>query len=321
MPVLLLKQAGALALSPPSLTSSGSDSDSVSGLQAGLQIQGLSLRTAEPSAILDNLTLDLPAGQVTGVLGPNGAGKTSLLRAFAGFDSAPLNRTGEVRWQGQSTHDMSVQARARVISMVSQMHDSVFALSLNQVVRMGLLPHQGLFSMPSASDEQEVADALQRVGLANKAQRVFSSLSGGEQQRGLIARALVQKAQLLILDEPINHLDVYYQHDVLGLLRQLSHRHGLTVVMSLHDLNLASFYCDQLVLLQHGKLQAAGRSVDVLDAELLERVFGLPCVVRHEPHGSRVDFCPSGTGYGLSEASPLTTSPATPPTTPQEGSA
>ncbi|MEK9766938.1 MAG: ABC transporter ATP-binding protein, partial [Thalassolituus sp.] len=115
--------------------------------------------------------------------------------------------------------------------------------------------------------------------------------------RGLNARAILQQPSLLLLDEPVNHLDVYYQHDVLGLLRSLAHQQdsarSLTVVMSLHDLNLAAAYCDQLLILDGGCVQAFGPPRDVLNEDLLERVFGLPCLVRHEEHGTRVDFCPS----------------------------
>ncbi len=136
--------------------------------------------------------------------------------------------------------------------------------------------------------------AISRVGLDNKIQQSFNSLSGGEQQRGLIARALVQKAALIVLDEPVNHLDIYYQHQVLKLLRSLAHKLNITVVMSLHDLNLAANYCDHLCLLDQGKMVAQGPPEHVLTSQRLEQVFRIPCQIRHDTNNAafRVDFYP-----------------------------
>jgi len=260
--------------------------------QSGLSIQQLSLHSAG-KCILDQVSLDLPRGKVLGVLGPNGAGKTSLMSAVAGLHHQRMTVQGEVQWGLQSLRAMPLNQRAKTLAMVTQLNSGSFALALHQVVRMGLLPHQSLLQLPAKNEAVVVERALHRVGLDNSAQQIFSTLSGGEQQRGLIARALVQQAELLLLDEPVNHLDVYYQHDILGLLKHLAREHKLTVVMSLHDLNLAAMYCDQLVLLQAGAVKAAGSVADVMQENILQSVYGLPCVVRHEPHGSRVDFCPS----------------------------
>ncbi|WP_221794963.1 ABC transporter ATP-binding protein [Oceanobacter mangrovi] len=262
----------------------------------GLHLNNLSARVAN-TRVLDDVCLQLPRGRVLGILGPNGAGKTTLLRAIAGLSGREFQLAGECRWEGLETARMTLQQRARQIALVKQLNDPVFELTLYQVVRMGLLPHQPLLALPDAVDDHEVSKSLKRVGLLDKSQQAFATLSGGEQQRGLIARALVQRAQLLLLDEPVNHLDVFYQHEILGLLRQLAVETGLTIVMSLHDLNLAAFYCDDLLILQNGQQQASGPVAEVLQQELLQQVFGLPCIVRHENHGVRVDFCPSHTGW------------------------
>lgn len=252
--------------------------------------------------ILSSVSLRLESGQVAGLLGPNGAGKTSLLRMISAQHHDDETCTGEVRWQGDALARMSVAERARRVAVVNQLNDGVFALSLRQIVAMGLLPHQSLMARETAADRMCVEQALERVGLADKQQRRFSSLSGGEQQRGLIARALVQRAELVVLDEPVNHLDVYYQHDILALLAELAHEQGMTVVMSLHDLNLAAAYCDQLALLHQGQLMASGSAAEVLQAARLEQVFRLPCAVRQLPGSSqqpaslRVDFFPHTPG-------------------------
>jgi iron complex transport system ATP-binding protein len=259
---------------------------------SGLRVRDLSLQVAGRS-ILHAIDFDLPAGQVLGLLGPNGAGKTSLLRALsAQIMPAQMNGRGEVFWQQRRVRDYGLSERARRIAVVNQLNDPVLALTLWQLVQMGLLPHQTLLSRQSVADHVRIEQALQRVGLLDKAEQRFSTLSGGEQQRALIARALVQQAALIILDEPVNHLDVYYQHDVLGLLRQLCHETGLTVVMSLHDLNLAAMYCDALALLHNGELCAFGSALSVLQPGLLEQVFRLPCAVRSQDGLIRVDFCP-----------------------------
>ncbi|MCY0966732.1 ABC transporter ATP-binding protein [Parathalassolituus penaei] len=263
----------------------------LSGSEPGLNAEGVSF-SVDGRAILQAVSLQLPAGQVLGLLGPNGAGKTTLLRALTG----QLPCEGRVAWMGRPLATMPLAERARQIAIVNQLNDPVLALSLRQVVQMGLLPHLSLLGRRSPDDLQRVEQALARVGLSDRADQRFVSLSGGEQQRALIARALVQQARLIVLDEPVNHLDVYYQHDVLTLLRTLAHETGLTVVMSLHDLNLASMYCDRLALLHEGHLRAFGSAREVLVPELLQRVFRLPCVVRAYDGLMRVDFCPSSVG-------------------------
>ncbi|GAC21551.1 ABC transporter ATP-binding protein [Paraglaciecola arctica] len=238
--------------------------------------------------ILSDICLNIGAGKVMGVLGPNGAGKTSLLKMLSG----QLNSHNSVSWNNKTLTDYDPMSLAQQIAVVNQLNESVFALDLYQIVRMGLLPHKSLLSRHTADDEKSIKDAISRVGLDNKAQQTFSSLSGGEQQRGLIARALVQKAALIILDEPVNHLDVYYQYQVLSLLRSLAHNLNITVVMSLHELNLAANYCDHLCLLDQGKMVSQGTPEQVLTAERLQQVFKIPCQIRHDGINSafRVDF-------------------------------
>lgn len=229
----------------------------------------------QDKTILDRVSLSACAGEVVGILGPNGAGKTTLLKVLSGQRQCE----GEVTWQGRAITDFSIQSLAQQIAVVNQVNDVVFSVTLEQVVRMGLLPQKSLLSRQTQQDNLRIAQAIQAVGLADRKKQDFSSLSGGEQQRTLIARALVQGSPLLILDEPVNHLDVYYQHQILQLLHDLASQLGITVVMSLHDMNLASQYCDKLALLNDGKLATVGEPSDVLTAQHLSEVFGIPCQV------------------------------------------
>jgi iron complex transport system ATP-binding protein len=240
--------------------------------------------------ILSDICLHVGAGKVMGVLGPNGAGKTSLLKMLSG----QLASHHSVSWDHKTLTDYDPMSLAKQIAVVNQLNESVFALDLYQIVRMGLLPHKSLLSRQTPDDDKSISDAISRVGLDNKIQQSFNSLSGGEQQRGLIARALVQKAALIILDEPVNHLDIYYQHQVLKLLRSLAHKLNITVVMSLHDLNLAANYCDHLCLLDAGTMVAQGPPEHVLTSQRLQQVFKIPCHIRHDDNNAvfRVDFYP-----------------------------
>jgi len=240
--------------------------------------------------ILSDVCLNVGAGKVMGVLGPNGAGKTSLLKMLSG----QLSSHHSVSWNNKTLTDYDPMSLAKQIAVVNQLNESVFALNLYQIVRMGLLPHKSLLSRQTPDDDKSISDAISRVGLEGKVKQSFNSLSGGEQQRGLIARALVQKAALIVLDEPVNHLDIYYQHQVLKLLRSLAHKLDITVIMSLHDLNLAANYCDHLCLLDEGKMVAQGSPEHVLTSQRLEEVFKIPCQIRHDANNAafRVDFYP-----------------------------
>lgn len=244
----------------------------------------------EGKTILHNVSIDANAGEVLGVLGPNGAGKTSLLKMISG----QIASQKMIHWQNKAIEDYSATARAKQIAVVNQFNNSVFALNLKQIVNMGLLPHQSLLSKMTEKDKQDICNAIDLVELTEKSQQGFHTLSGGEQQRGLIARALVQKAQLLVLDEPINHLDIYYQHQILQLLKQLASTHNLCIVMSLHDLNLAATYCDRLCLLNQGKVKKFGEPSEVLLKNVIESVFNTPCEVTSDKHTGkpRIDFYP-----------------------------
>ena len=218
--------------------------------------------------ICSEVSLVVDAGQVVGIIGPNGSGKTTLLRAVY---RVLRPRLGSVVVGEDDLWELRPSEAARRIAVVVQEPRSDFEFTVREVVAMGRSPHQSAFARESAEDRRRVDEALAHVSIAELAPRSFSTLSGGEKQRALIARALVQEARVLILDEPTNHLDIRYQLEVLELIRSV----GVTTLMSVHDVNLAAEYCDHIVVLQGGRIQAAGPVETVLLPEVLEPVFGV----------------------------------------------
>ncbi len=237
--------------------------------------------------ILRNISLSVSPGEIVGIIGPNGAGKTSLLNCMLRHIST---YTGDIELDQQPTQTLSKKALANYFALVAQQTQSLFNLSVFDVVRMGLLPHKGLFEADTALDLLNIEQALTKVGLSHAHQHPFNQLSGGEQQRVLIARALVQRSTILILDEPTNHLDVYYQHQILSLVRSL----GITVIMTVHDLNLAAQYCQRLVVMKHGQVFADGDITSVFTDTILSDVFNLNCIITQHPisHVPQVVFYP-----------------------------
>ena len=250
-----------------------------------LQVEQLSW-TINNISILKDISFKVNKGEVIGIIGPNGAGKTSLLRCITNqqqnIRGAVLN--GSVYLNNKKLKHYTSKELAQNFALVAQKAEAIFSLTVIDIVKMGLLPHKGLFALENDHDKAEIKHALAKVGLTRAENMTFNQLSGGEQQRVLIARALVQQAQVLILDEPTNHLDVYYQHQILDLVKRLN----VTVIMTVHDLNLASQYCQRILLLNQGQLIADGNPIDVLTESQLSSVFKLPCQV--EQRATERDF-------------------------------
>jgi iron complex transport system ATP-binding protein len=226
--------------------------------------------------ILKDVSFTVAQGEMIGIIGPNGAGKTTLLRCI---QHQIKDFSGSIHFKRKAIADYRGTELAKAMAVVAQQSESIFSLTLFDVVRMGLLPHKTLFASDSDADRHNIEQALEKVGLSQYRDKNFSILSGGEQQRALIARALVQGAQLLLMDEPTNHLDVYYQHQIMHLVKALK----ITVIMTVHDLNLAAQHCPRLMLIENGQLVADGNADAVLQPESLSQVFNLPCVRDTDP--------------------------------------
>nr|WP_246058333.1 ABC transporter ATP-binding protein [Litorilituus lipolyticus] len=226
--------------------------------------------------ILDDINLAVNHQSFTGILGPNGAGKSSLLRCLYRFVKP---EQGVVRFDNQDIWQLHANDYAKHVAVVLQEAPSHFNLTVYDVVALGLIPHKGLFSTANKSDEEKIAQAITQVGLTHKVQQSFEHLSGGEKQRALIARAIVQSPKLLLMDEPTSHLDVRYQIQIMELVKSL----GITVIASFHDLNLASAMCDNLMVLNQGKLVVQGTPQEVITAKMLSDVFGVCAHVEQHP--------------------------------------
>ncbi|MGW0604820.1 ABC transporter ATP-binding protein [Streptomyces sp. NPDC002644] len=252
-----------------------------------LVVESVSL-TAGAHHLVRDVSLTARPGEVVGLVGPNGSGKSSLLRAVY---HALRPASGRVDVDGVDAWSMPVRRLARTVAAVVQEQGADFDLTVREVVAMGRTPHKRLLDGDTPEDAELIRSALAEVDATGLAHRPFDQLSGGERQRVLIARALAQQPSLLVLDEPTNHLDIRHQLDVLGVLRRLS----ATVLVALHDLNLAAYYCDRLYVLCDGRVTASGPPAEVLTPELLARVYGVASEVAVHPRTGalQVTFLPT----------------------------
>lgn len=230
--------------------------------------------------VVDHLDLDVLDGRVTAIVGANACGKSTLLRGLARLLRPS---TGEVLLDGTPILDRGTREVARVLGLLPQTPVAPDGITVADLVSRGRHPHQGWFRHWSATDEAAVAAALEATDTAELVDRPLHALSGGQRQRVWIAMALAQETDLLLLDEPTTYLDISHQVDLLRLLRSLNRSTGRTVVTVLHDLNLACRYSDHLVVMAAGSVLAEGAPAEVVTAELVEKAFGLPCVVVPDP--------------------------------------
>jgi iron complex transport system ATP-binding protein len=230
----------------------------------------------DASRILRAVSLAASPGEFVGLVGPNGSGKTTLLRCAFRFNT-PL--AGTIQLDGEDIWKKPSKWHAQRAAVVLQELPDDFGLSVLDVVYMGRTPHKKLFSGDTAEDAAVVDQALEKVGMAALRDRNFYTLSGGEKQRVLLARALAQQPTLLILDEPTNHLDLQHQIELLALVRRM----GITTLATIHDLNLAAAYCDRLYVIKGGEIVAHGTPHEVITEQLLASVFGVNAIVDAHP--------------------------------------
>jgi iron complex transport system ATP-binding protein len=243
-----------------------------------LKIQNLSVDYGS-RRILHGVSFDVQSGEVLALIGPNGAGKSTLIRAVSGV--IPI-ADGHVRTNGDDFASLSTLQRARYVSTVPQAVSLPPAYTVWETVLFGRTPYLGFLGQISNRDEEIARQALSRVSALSLADRRVGELSGGEQQRVLLARALCQSTPILLLDEPTAHLDLQYQVSLLELIHDLAHKDHLAVLVALHDLNLAAHYADRVALMVAGVIKAMGRPEEVLQPQLIEEAYCLPVqVIKH----------------------------------------
>ena len=225
--------------------------------------------------IVDTASIHVDEGEFVGLIGPNGSGKSTLLKAIY---RTMKKETGDIIVGGDRIEDLSLKESALRVGVVTQHNYYNFDFKVEEVVAMGRTPHKSSMEMDSAEDRQIVYQALETVNMIDFLGRVFSSLSGGEQQRIILARALCQQTPCLVLDEPTNHLDIKYQLEVLDIVKEL----GCTCLCALHDMNLAAQYCDRIYVLKDGKIMASGTPEEVITAENIENIYGVKATVRRD---------------------------------------
>jgi len=234
-------------------------------------------------AVLCGVSLTLSTGSVMALIGPNGAGKSSLIRAVSGV--LPV-RGGQIRVSGTDLVALSPAQRARLLAVVPQARNLPPAFTAWETVLLGRTPHLNWLGQTSPQDDARVRLAMERTDTLALAGRRIGELSGGEQQRVLLARALAQAAPILLLDEPTAHLDLQYQVSLLEMVSSLAQQDGYAVLLALHDLNLAARYANQIALLAGGEIRAAGSPEQVLEAGLLSQAYKIPLqVVANGPGG------------------------------------
>lgn len=231
--------------------------------------------------VIRSVSMDLEKGTFLGIIGPNGSGKTTLLRVI-GRVLAPAS--GSVLISGTDIYQMDQKETARIIATVPQETPITFGFAVRDVVMMGRLPHLKRFSAEQPHDIDAVDTAIEMAGIEDLAARSIADLSGGEKQKVIIAQALAQEPELLLLDEPTSHLDISHQLELLTVIKKLN-EDGMAAVGVFHDLNMAAQYCDRLVLMTSGEIKASGRPDEVLTRENLEDYFNVTAVVEKNGDG------------------------------------
>ncbi|MGO1509684.1 MAG: ABC transporter ATP-binding protein [Actinomycetaceae bacterium] len=242
-------------------------------------------------SVIEDLSLAVPPGGITAIVGANACGKSTLLRAMSRL-LAPSR--GSVVLDGKDVHRIPARRLARTLGLLPQTPLAPEGITVADLVGRGRHPHQGMLARWSEADEAAVARALEATGSVELADRPVDELSGGQRQRVWIAMVLAQETDVLLLDEPTTFLDVCHQIEVLDLLTDLNHDRGTTIVMVLHDLNLAARYADHLVAVAGGTVHAAGTPEEVLTAECVEAVFGIGSSVVPDPVTGKPLMLPIG---------------------------
>lgn len=233
--------------------------------------------------ILKDIDFTLNDKEFIGIIGPNGSGKSTLLRCIYRVQKPT---SGKILFDGHEIDELSYRESALKLSVVAQQNFYNFDFSVLEIILMGRSPHKKMLERDNSNDFRIAFDALETVGLKGFEKRNFSTLSGGEQQRVILARALTQQTECMVLDEPTNHLDIKYQLQIMDLVKSLK----LTVVSAIHDLNIAAMYCDRLVALKDGKVVGAGTPQDLLTEKFIYDIYEVKSQINYDKINGKMNI-------------------------------
>lgn len=273
----------------------------VSGMSA-ISTETLSLGYGE-TVIIDELDVAIPKGEITVLIGSNGCGKSTLLRSLARLMKP---RGGSVLLEGKAIAKLPTKEVARELAILPQSPSAPEGLTVHQLVKQGRYPYQSWLKQWSKEDEDAVTKALKSTKLEEMADRPVDSLSGGQRQRAWIAMTLAQDTDIILLDEPTTYLDMTHQIEILDLLFELNEKEKRTIVMVLHDLNLACRYAHYLVAIKDKQIYAEGRPEEVITCELVQQVFAMNCQVTQDPLFGTPLCIPHGRGRCIVQEAALT---------------
>jgi|SRR5690625_617307 len=228
---------------------------------------------------LHQINSEIKQGEITTIIGPNGSGKSTLLGVMTNHHQA---QKGQIILDGKDMNQYKLKELAKIVGVVHQKNTAPADITVEALVYYGRLPYKNTFAPYSKADDEKVKWALKSTGLYERRKMAIDTLSGGQQQRAWIAMALAQDTPLLFLDEPTANLDIYYQYEILELVKQLNEDHGLTIVMVLHDINQAIQYSDTIIVMKQGKIIIRGEPKSIVSKQLIQDVYGVNVAVKHD---------------------------------------
>ena len=247
-----------------------------------LKVQDINF-SYDQNSVLHSISMNVNSGEFIGVIGPNGSGKSTLLKLLGGVFKPD---SGQLYFKEKNYLDYQRRQLAQSITWVPQEHPMAFNFKVSEIVLMGRHPYLSAFTFEGEDDIEIAHGAMESTQTLQFAQRNFNEISGGEKQRVVIAGAIAQEPELMILDEPTSALDIKYQIQILSILKNLNANQQTTIVLAMHDLHLASKFCSRLILLDEGKIFKDGKTTDVLQKEHIEKVYGVKVHVINDPNGN-----------------------------------
>jgi len=259
-------------------------------MMAALSAQSVSLSYDQYNVAKD-LSIDIPHGKFSVIIGPNGCGKSTLLRSLSRLLPP---KSGTVLLNGEDIHQQAPRDVAKKLGLLPQTAIAPNGIKVLDLISRGRFPHQKWFQPWSIEDQKAVDQAMEATGIIELSQHYVDQLSGGQRQRVWVAMALAQQTPLLLLDEPTTYLDIAHQIELMDLFQDLNRQQGYTLVAVLHDLNHACRYADNLIVMKKGKIIATGNPKEIITEQLVEAVFGLPCLIMQDPISNTPLIIPRG---------------------------